>query len=297
MMLVNIITLGVIVVCLLVIIFIVIKKFPKLTQVDTETLPESKEEKAKDRIIKAKLERKLLVKVKSWFKKARPLADKLSVITKNIFNKTLELERAYRKKLEPKTLQEKEKVDAKTDDLVKSGEELLAQDKFVQAERKFIDAIALDSKDLEAYQGLAELYLEQDRVEEARETFEYILKINTDNYDAYSQLGSIAKAEGNLQKARDYHLKSIALDSQAAVHYLNLAEVYQEMEDLKKAFECLEKALGLEPNNPRNLDAILNLSIIMGDKKEARSYLKKLAAVNPENQKLEELGERIKEMK
>jgi tetratricopeptide (TPR) repeat protein len=280
-----------------VIIFIVIKKFPELIQIDADTLVETKEEKVKRRIIREKLERNFIIKVKGSVKKAQPWFKKIGIFAKRVFDKTLELERKYRKKLEPKTVAEREKIDNETEDLVKNGLELLAEEKFSEAERKFIDAVALDPKDIEAYQGLAELYWEQGKLDEAKQTYEYILKLNADNYDAYSHLGSIARTQGDLERARDCHLKSIELDSQAAVHYLDLAGVYQEREELDKAFECLEKAVGLEPNNPRNLDALLELSIMMGKKREAKEYLSRLIEVNPENQKIEEFNGRIKEMK
>ncbi|MBI5621260.1 tetratricopeptide repeat protein [Candidatus Falkowbacteria bacterium] len=297
MIIVNVITLGVIIVCLLVIIAVVIKKFPQLTQIDVETLPETKAGETRERIVRAKLERNFFAKFRALSKRARPIGDRAVATFRTVFEATLALERKYREKLAPKTLAEKQKVDAKTEDLVKSGEELMAQDKFVEAERKFIDAIALDPHDSEAYGGLGALYWEQGKLDEARETFEHVLKLNADNYDAYAHLGNIARKQGKLENARDYQLKSIELDSQAVGHYLDLADVYEEMEELNSAFDCLQKALGLEPNNPRNLDAMVRLSIMMGKKEEAQTALKKLKEVNPDNQKLEELRKQIRGIK
>ena len=62
------------------------------------------------------------------------------------------------------------------------------------------------------------------------------------------------------------------------------------MEDAK---QNIQEALDLEPNNPRYLDLILDLSIMKKDKESALYYLEKLAEVNPENNKLNELSERI----
>lgn len=296
-MLANIIILGVIVICLAVIIFIVIKKFPNLSQVDVETLPKVKEENTKKRIIRERLEREVLSRIRSSAKKLKPASDRMVLGFRNALNKTLEMERSYRKKLEqPRTHEEKQKIEAKTDDLVEEGEKLLSQNNFAEAERKFIDAIALDPKGLDAYKGLGELYFEQGKMTEAKETFEYILKLNADNYDAYSHLGNIALAQGNPEAARVMLLKSIELDSQAAVHYLDLAKTYRELDQSEEAYNALQKAVGLEPNNPRNLDALLDLSIILGKKKEAKDLLAKLTEVNPENQKIEEFKERIKQI-
>jgi len=297
MVIINLIILGIIIICLVIIIIVVVRKFPQLSQLDVKTIPQAREEQAKKRIIKEKLERDLLVQMRKGAKKLRPLLNKLILGFKNIFDRTLALERSYRQKLEPKTPQEQEKVDVKTDDLVKAGVKLLAEEKFSEAEKKFIDALTLDANDTEAYQGLGELYWQQGKLKEAKQTFEHILRLNADSYDAHSYLGNISLKEGNLEEAREHHQKSIELDSQAAVHYLDLAEVCRQLDDLEEAFNCLEKAVGLEPNNPRNLDAFIDLSIMMGKKKEAREALRTLKEVNPENQKIKEFESRIRKIK
>lgn len=297
MMLANIIVFGIIALCLLVIIFIIVRKFPQLSNIDVETIPEEKQGAVRDRLVRERFRRNFLEPLKSLSKKTGPAFSAASRGFSKTYSKVLEMERNYRKKLEPKTPKEKKEIDKKTENLVSQGEELLGKNNFAEAERKFIDAIALDPKDAEAYHGLGELYWEQGKMTEARETFEFLLKLNAENYEVYSHLGNIALAQGDLERARDYQLKSIELDSAAAVHYLDLARVYKESGKMDEAYESLQKAAGLEPNNPRNLDALLDLSIMMGKKKEAKEALIKLKEVNSENQKIEEFEEKIVKMK
>ena len=75
--------------------------------------------------------------------------------------------------------------------------------------------------------------------------------------------------------------------------YWSLSWVFKELGELEDAKQNIQEALDLEPNNPRYLDLILDLSIIKKDKESALYYLEKLAEVNPENNKLNELSERI----
>ena len=49
MAVVSFIALAVVVLSLVVIIILVVRKFPQLSQIDTETLPETQEEKVKDK--------------------------------------------------------------------------------------------------------------------------------------------------------------------------------------------------------------------------------------------------------
>ncbi len=291
-----IIPLALIVVALLIIVVVVVRKFPNLLALDVDALPGQKETATRNRLLWEKMARQVRDQSRRLGKAVQPAAVGLVKGVKKGYIKAVELERSYRQKMGPRSIQEQEKVDAKTDTLVEQAYENLKEDNFEQAEKKFIDAIALDHKDIEAYKGLGELYLEQGNVEEARQAFEHVLRLNAESYDAFSQLGLIARQKGELEKARDYFQKTIDLDAQGAVHYIDLADVYRQLGDDQSAFEALQKAVGLEPNHPRNLDALLDLSILMGKIDEAKELYARLAVVNPENKKLPDFELRIQEL-
>jgi len=297
MLLINIIAVGVIVLCLAVVLVVIGKRFPQLTNVDAEALPEQKEAAVKQRLAKEKIHRAVSQKIGSVQRWLRPHQQRLTSAGGKLYQRVLELERSYRKKLEPKTPHEREQVDQKTTSLVWQGRELLAAEKYADAERKFIDAITLDPRDVDAYQALGELYWAQGELDQARETYEYILKLNSDNFNAYSHLGNIALRQGKLEAARDYHRRSVELDTQAAIHHLELGSVYRELGNEAEAYECFNKAVGLEPRHPRYLDALLESCILLGKKGEAQELLQRLTEVNPDNQKLGELSERVTALK
>ena len=297
MTLFMIIPLAIIIVALVVIIAVIARKFPQISSIDVTTIPQEKASQTKNRILLEKLSFQLHNHWRKAGRRLQPLAVTIAKGVKQSYHKATELERSYRRRLGPRTIKEQQKVDAKTQTLVDQARELLGREEFDQAEKKFIDAIALDHTDVEAYKGLGELYWQQGNLDDARQSFEHVLKLNADSYDALSHLGAIARQKGELPTAEGYFQKTIELDSQAAVHYLDLADVYKEMGDNDKAFGCLEKAVGLEPNNPRNLDALLDLSILMSKKQEAGEVYARLAVVNPDNQKLSEFAERIDAMR
>ncbi len=296
MMIINLLALGFIVICLTVILVVVFKKFPQLSNIDVETITAEREGNVKDRLLEEKLQRGLKARLAQLQKVARPIRGGIVSGLSKAYSGALELERKYKQRLEPKTSSERQKVDQETDSLVEQGYALLTKGQQAEAERKFIDAIALDPKDVEAYEGLGELYWEQGNLEQARQTYEYIIKLNADDFAAYSHLGNIALNQGKLEEARDFHLKSIDLDAQAAVHYVDLAEVYQRMGQHQQTYEALEKAHGLEPKNPRYLDALLEVCILLERKDEAADLLTQLKAVNPDNQKLAALQEKVAEL-
>ena len=53
----------------------------------------------------------------------------------------------------------------------------LARDlKYGDAERKYLEVLGLDKRNVEAYKGLAALYLKQKMLPQAKETFEFLLR-------------------------------------------------------------------------------------------------------------------------
>src|SRR3989339_1177050 len=190
MMFANIIALAVIIISLIIVLIVVVKKFPQLVNIDAAEIPEEKEDRVKKRLAKEKLQRNLLERVRKIKEKVKPHSQRAGEGFKRVYKKVIDLERDYKKRIQPKTPEDRQRLDKKTDVLVTKGRELTEKESFEEAESKFIDAIALDLHNVEAYRGLGVLYWERGDLEHAKETFEHILKINADNFDAYSHLGN-----------------------------------------------------------------------------------------------------------
>jgi len=166
---------------------------------------------------------------------------------------------------------------------------LLKQEKYAEAEKRLIEIIGIDNKNIKAFKLLGGLYFDRKNYEEARETFEYILKLKDDD-DAFAQLGKIGG------EYREDSSKEANINIFRSQTYFDLSLVYKAMEKYDKAIVNLKKALEIEPNNPRYLDTMLEISIIKKDKDLALESYKRLAEANPENQKLPEIKKEIDEM-
>jgi tetratricopeptide (TPR) repeat protein len=285
----NIIPLLLILISLSVIIVIVSRKFSVLAALDVESIPAEKEAKFKERIISNRLKRSI---IKYWSGLTRilmPLGKLISDYFKTKLQKLHQVKNVY---------QVNERVDSPEtiDQLFSQAEELRKRDDLGSAEKKYIEIIGLDSKNLRAFKELGRVYFEKKEFEEAKQTFEHILKLKEDDEDIYENLAKIAKEKGDLNEARDEYLKSININEQNAQTYFNLTEVYQAMGKMPEAISTLEKALKIEPANPRYLDTMLEISIIIKDKALASSAYKNLLKANPENNKLEEFKRQIDEL-
>lgn len=287
----NIIPLVIILVCLGIIIIIVVRKFSVLANLDVENMPAEREAKFKEQIISNRLKRNF-VKWSSRINRALlPVAQGI----RNFFQWALA--RLTEMKREDKAVQmAPEDMEQQITRLFSEAEDLRKQNELSLAEKKFIEIIGLDSKNIKAFKELGQLYFEQKSFEEAKQTFEHILRLKEGDQEIFDNLAQIAKEKGDLNEARDEYLKSLEINRESAETYYNLALVYKGMENLEEAVQSIKKALKIEPNNPRYLDTMLEISIIIKDKVLANSAYNKLVKVNPENQKIKDFKKQIDDL-
>jgi tetratricopeptide (TPR) repeat protein len=261
----NIIPLIIILLCLAGILAIVLKKLPLLAVFDVESIPEEKEAETKKKIMEDRMERKLKV----WYNKIKPFLELIA----NFFQRKIKssqvsiakLEEKYKSKTKKEALvtkQEFQTLEKKIEANLNEANDLAKTENFEAAEKKYIEILSLDAKNIAAYRGLGDLYIAQKQYQEAIATFEHILKLN---------------------KA----------DSQA---YFELAEVLARFEDYDSALNNISKALEIEPVNPKYLDLLLTISIIIKNKEMAKEALERLKGVNPDNAKIPELEAKIREI-
>lgn len=273
--------------------WIIIKKYPRLINVNVDSLPEIKSRRQKETILKNRLERGwhgIWLRIKSLF---NPAGDKVNNIFSRYYQKLKDIEKDIKRRGLERLTSSVDKSQA-ADQMVTEAKQLINSEEYKKAEDILLDILNFDQHNIEAYKLLAELYRGRKEYVQAKETLEYLLKL-THNEDAaiYSSLASIAKERGNLKQAEEDYLKSISLSEDNYLYFLSLAEVYLDLEDNEKAFEVAQRALLLSPNNPKVLDFLINISIIMADKEQAEEYLDKLKAVNPDNKKIRDFNQRL----
>ncbi len=250
---------------LIIIAFIILKKFPALAILDVENIPGQKEAKFKEEIIKKRLERDLSrwggVFIKIW--------QFLSSITSNPLHKAhaklKEVKDVYRRSKKMTLSQRREHIR----NLFRLAEDSLKVDDLDKAEASLIEIVSLEQKNLPAFFELADVYSTGKKWPEARQTLGYALK---------------------LCKASKEHFEG---DITLQKIYFSLALVNENLGDYKEALDNVAEALEIEPNNPRYLDLAITLAIEIKNKNYALSLFERFQEVNPENAKLAELAEEI----
>lgn len=293
----SIISFLLIVVPLAVIIVIIVRKFPQLSLLDVENLPEVKAGKKKEEVLRKRAEARAAQKRYQWLQKLQPMAHKLKGIQKKFRTYVGTIERRVvrerQKSIEEGAREVKgaKKESART--MVQQAEHFRQLNDLEAAEKKYLSVIKLDPKNVDAYRGLGSVYMKQEQWPEAKETFQFVLQLDPGNADACVRLATIAEAEGDIKAAIGYYEQAIQLDDQSAVWFGSLADLLAKIEQYDTALEAITQAVDLEPQNPKYLDMLTEISILGGHKDRAEEALQQLRMVNPENQKLAVFRERI----
>jgi tetratricopeptide (TPR) repeat protein len=282
----------IILICLAVIAYIVIRKFPQLTLVKTEASYQLKNENLKKDMYEKRLKRQMgtfFVRVLTVLK---PAFSKLVEWIKGFYSSIKDKEEEYRHKLLHQDFKDEVDKEQKFSLMLTQAKESLAEKNYEDAEAKLIDILKLEPQFKEAYHQLARLYWEKKDYEHAIETYSYLLKISADS-KVYQDLAAIAEERGDLKEAEKNYLEALGSEDQDVEVYYNLATLYKQQENMDKSVEMINQALVAMPNNPKYLDFLFEISIMSQDKKTAKEAFDKLTEVNPDNNKLAEYQETI----
>lgn len=276
---------------------ILVRHFPQLVRIDVARFMARQEAEKKRALLEERLRRKLLVALVRVRLIARPLGTRIARSLRSLLEHLRNLEHAYARegsrRLTPK---DRASVEQKVRVLLSQGEEYLKQEDYMEAERRFVEAIALNPSHVESYKALSVLYIEKKEYDQAKEILKHILKLNHDDPQAYSSLGLIESQLGHLDEAEQDYLRSVALAQTVASYHHELGLVYRAKGEAKKALAQFSEAVSLDPSNPKYLHYQIEEAIAAGDKKVAHDAYRRLRGVNPENQKLAELKTRIDEL-
>lgn len=242
---------------------VVYRKLPQIRVIDVASIPRERERQVKEKIILAKLQRTGNAKLQSV---ARGSAEAVKIISRHgrrAVQKLYRLEQYYqrlrRTASEGTQSYSEEMIKARLEEAAK----LIDQDEFIPAEKIFIDVISHNSKSVDAYEGLGNMYVKSGQLDQARETLQFTLRLSPDD---------------------------------ASVN-VSLAELEMKQGHPKQALTFLRKAIEKRPKNPRYLDFYIEAALETGSLKDARRGILTLKEVNPENQKIEEFERRFQEKK
>lgn len=170
----------------------------------------------------------------------------------------------------------------------------LARDlKWADAERRYLEVLAIDPRHWDAYKGLGQIYLAQRLWPQAKETFQFLLKSKKADDAVFAALAEIAEAEKDLVGAEDFRKKAVAVRPRLAHRQAELAEFYLDREDPAQAWAPAKLAAELDEKSPKYLELSLDVALRLKEKAEAKKRYDKLRLLSQDRPKLQALKERL----
>ena len=237
---------------------IVMRRFPQLRILDPKTFAKTRTKQLKQALLTKRLERIGGTYARALKAIVAPGGRVMKIGLHVAVEKLASLEEHYQKM--KRQAEGPHAVDASSiKKFIEEGVKLVKEERYGEAEKRFIEVLSHDPKNVGAYEQLGTLYLVIKQLEQAEEALKFALKIHPKDASVLTRLGEVEMAREHFAKAKEYFAKAI------------------------------EK----RPHNPRYLDFFIEAAIEAGEGPEARHGLEKLRAVNPENKKLAEFAERI----
>lgn len=263
---------------LIVVIIVFIRHFPQAASIDLESLPAEQEAAMKAALMERRLKRKMSEYKKFFSPIFRGIAKYFTEMWASLNARVNQMEQKYRKKPHAMTVEQKQDVRQKIRLILEQAENLVDDEKFVDAEQKYIEVLSWDHQNLQAYFGLGQVYFARKEFVQAKETFQYLLRLI------------------ELQRSGDEMISafsSLLTDSQINEIYYDYSVALQVEEQYVKAKEMIDKVVMRDAKNPKFLDKQVELCLLLEDKEAALDAFSRLKSVNPENQKLAGLEEKI----
>ncbi len=294
----NALFIIIIIAALAVILFLVIRKFPHLANLDIQNLDEEKIYRKKKEIINKRIEKSSGLLKEKIIRSLVPVSKLWGRLQLQFRIYVGKIERLLHHEQVLKTKQKKtvvgnEESGQKLTSLIQEGEQQLKAGNYDKAEEVFISAIKIDPKSAVAYRGLGDTYLAKNSLEEARQTYKFLIRMEPDDDNVLVKLAEIAESHGDLEEAIHHYQQAVLVNDSFSPRFYHLAELLVKVGQPQVAVESILQAVELEPQNPKYLDLLIEIAIICGNKELALKGYGELRLVNPDNQKLPSFKDRI----
>jgi tetratricopeptide (TPR) repeat protein len=242
------------------IIFVLLRRVPTVALIDARTIPVDPSLKKKEEIIAERIVRSAVLKLKPLRRVTTHLWEWLRERFRHLAHHAFELER----RSEHLARKEWDALTASTrmHAMTREADALAKEEKFVEAEKKYIEALSIEQKNPKLYEKLGRMYMRNKNYDQARDTLRFASRLSPNDASVVASLGEIAMARSEFADAITY----------------------------------FQHAVSLRPRSPRYLDFLLVACIMGGNRVGAKEALVQLSAVNPENAKLAEFDKRIRGM-
>jgi Flp pilus assembly protein TadD/cytochrome oxidase Cu insertion factor (SCO1/SenC/PrrC family) len=151
-----------------------------------------------------------------------------------------------------------------------------------QAAESFLQVIAAQPQNAEAYYNLGTLYLRKNNLAEARRYLEQTVKLRPEYPEAWNNLGMIAGQQNEYDDAIRNFNQSLAQRPGYVIALLNLGNIHRRQGNVAESTRLLNRAVELEPENAEANYSMGMLYARQNDVAQATALLQKAVALRPD---------------
>ncbi len=268
------------------------RKWEKIRLFDPESLREEQHRQKRAELIRRRFERMRADRSQPFRRLGRTIARTASNSYQSLYERLQAFETMYKNVKNPLAAMAPSTRD-RIKLLLTEGRALVRDLKFADAERRFLEVLALDERQSDAYKGLGQIYLKQKLYPQAKETYEFLMKLKKLDDSVYAGLAEIAFAEGNVTQTEAMRLKAVQASPRQAFRHAELAEFYLEHGQLDRAKESAAKATDLEKNSLKYTELALEIALARKDLKEARLRFERLRLLSDDQSRIQLWREKL----
>jgi tetratricopeptide (TPR) repeat protein len=275
-----------------VMVYFIVRHWKEIRLLDPRSIKEERQKEEREKLITRRFERVTADRLAALQRIGRTVARKTKESYKRTEERLQSFDNLYRKVKSPfSAMAPSQRERIKT--LLSEARSLIRDLKWADAERRLLEVLSLDQRQLDAYKLLGTLYLRQKLYPQARETFEFLVKTRKADDSTYAGLAEIAKAEGNFQIAEAMLVKAVDASPRQPHRHAELASFYIERSAPAKAWPYAKRASELEPGSAKYLELSLETAILLGDRKEARARYNRLRLLSDDPARFQVFKDKI----
>ncbi len=275
-----------------VIAFVIASHWKEIRLLDPRSIKEERQKEERTKLMTRRFDRVNADRLASWQRFGRAIARKTKESYKRTEARLQSFDNLYRKVKSPfAAMAPSQRERIKT--LLTESRSLIRDLKWADAERRLLEVLSLDQRQLDAYKLLGNMYLRQKLYPQARETFEFLVKTRKADDSTYAGLAEIAESEGNFQIAEAMLVKAVEASPRQPHRHAELAAFYIKRESPEKAWLYAKRASELESGSAKYLELSLETAILLGDRKEARARYNRLRLLSDDPARFQSFKDRI----
>lgn len=167
-------------------------------------------------------------------------------------------------------------------ELNEQGKTLFSCDKYLEALKKYEQAMTEDPMYLPTYFNACEAFIMADKFDEAKKMMKKVLMVDKNNGEAYFHLGNIALLEEDYEEGKIQYAKAINADHDIPQIYINLASVAEENDEWEEAISYYTKAIVRDRTCYAARIRKIQIYLMMNKHSDALNAADELIEINPE---------------